>query len=154
MDPYLSVVVVTRNDDHGGDPLKRLQAMINTFDQQCRRSGLDAELIIVEWNPPPEKPKLAALLKYPAGCAFPLRFIEVPAAVHAALPYGDVLPLFQMIGKNVGILRARGQFVLATNIDIIFSTELVDWIARRRLETDRIYRVDRHDIEPQYPVDA
>ena len=28
-DPYLSVVVTTRNDDHGGDPLKRLQAFVN-----------------------------------------------------------------------------------------------------------------------------
>ena len=29
-----------------------------------------------------------------------------------------------MIAKNVGIRRARGEFVLATNIDILFSSEL------------------------------
>ena len=51
-EPYLSVVVATRNDDHGGDPLKRLQAFINTFAAQCRRTALDAEVIVVEWNPP------------------------------------------------------------------------------------------------------
>ena len=54
--PYLSVVVTTRNDDHGGDPLKRLQAFVNTFAEQCRRTHLDAEVIVVEWNPPPDKP--------------------------------------------------------------------------------------------------
>ena len=56
--PYLSVVVTSRNDDHGGDPLKRLQAFINCFDAQCCRTGLDAEVIIVEWNPPPDKPRV------------------------------------------------------------------------------------------------
>ena len=33
-----------------------------------------------------------------------------------------------MIAKNAGIRRARGQFVLATNIDIIFSNELVGFL--------------------------
>jgi hypothetical protein len=59
-----------------------------------------------------------------------------------------------MIGKNVGIRRARGRFILATNIDIILSNELVDWLASGRLEPQRIYRVDRHDIEPDFPSDA
>ena len=39
-----------------------------------------------------------------------------------------------MIAKNVGIRRARGRFMLATNIDIIFSNELVDWLASGPLE--------------------
>ena len=42
--PYLSVVVTTRNDDHGGDPLKRLQAFINTLAAQCRRTRSLAQL--------------------------------------------------------------------------------------------------------------
>jgi hypothetical protein len=70
------------------------------------------------------------------------------------LRFADVLPLFQMIAKNVGIRRARGRFVLATNIDIIFSNELVELIAARQLQSGRLYRVDRHDIQPDFPVDA
>ena len=61
--PYLSVVVTSRNDDHGGDPLKRLQTFVNCFDAQCRRTGLDAEVIIVEWNPLREKPRAAHLAR-------------------------------------------------------------------------------------------
>ena len=152
--PYLSVVVATRNDDHGGDPLKRLQAFVNCFDEQCRRTGLDAELIVVEWNPPPDRPRVDTLLwpPIPSFCAY--RFIEVPAGIHQRLRHADVLPLFQMIAKNAGIRRARGRFVLATNIDIIFSTELVDFLASRQLQPGRLYRVDRHDIQPDFPVDA
>ena len=64
--PYLSVVVVTRNDDHGGNPLSRLQAFVNTFDAQCKRTGLDVEVVVVEWNPPDGKPRVSDLLECPA----------------------------------------------------------------------------------------
>jgi len=59
-----------------------------------------------------------------------------------------------MIGKNVGSRRSRGQFVLCTNIDIIFSNELVQLFASRTLEEGVLYRVDRHDIESDYPGEA
>ena len=152
--PYLSVVVTTRNDDHGGDPLKRLQAFVNTFAEQCRRTHLDAEVIVVEWNPPPDKPRVSELCRVPPDAPFPVRFIEVPAELHQRLRFSAVLPLFQMIAKNVGIRRARGRFVLATNIDVIFSTELVEHLASGRLERGCIYRLDRHDIESNFPVDG
>ncbi len=51
-----------------------------------------------------------------------------------------------MIAKNVGIRRARGDFILATNIDIIFSDELMRFIARQKLNPKKFYRVDRYDI--------
>jgi hypothetical protein len=150
----LSVVVTSRNDDHGGDPLKRLQTFVNCFDAQCRRTGLDAEVIIVEWNPPLDRPRLQTLVRFPDPCACAYRFVDVPPELHATLKDADVLPLFQMIAKNVGIRRARGRFVLATNIDIIFSNELIDYIASGRLEPGTMYRVDRHDIEAAVPVQA
>jgi len=152
--PYLSIVVTTRNDDHGGDPLKRLQAFVNCFEHQCRRSGLSAEIIVVEWNPPDDRPRVADVLRLPEPTVCSYHFITVPAELHASLRYADALPLFQMIAKNVGIRRARGTYVLATNIDIIFSTELVDDVAARRLQRNRLYRVDRHDIDADFPDDA
>jgi hypothetical protein len=153
-DPYLSVVVATRNDDHGGNPLRRLQALVNTFDQQCRRARLDAELIVVDWNPPSDRARVAELLAVPEPAACAYRFIEVPGELHGKLRYADVLPLFQMMAKNVGIRRARGRFVLATNIDIVLSTELVEYVASVGLRPRSLYRVDRHDIEADIPIDA
>src|SRR5258708_35465652 len=92
--PYLSVVVASRNDDHGGDPLARMQAFVNTFNAQCGRAGLDAEVIIVEWNPPEGRPRLWEMLRLPTPCHFDLRFIEVPAALHGTLRHAERLPLF------------------------------------------------------------
>jgi hypothetical protein len=59
-----------------------------------------------------------------------------------------------MIAKNAGIRRARGEFVLATNIDILFSDELMAFIAGRRLERGKMYRLDRYDVMTDVPVDA
>jgi len=111
-------------------------------------------VIVVEWNPPPDRPTVSSLLRVPVPSFCTYRFIEVPADLHQQLRYADVLPLFQMIAKNVGIRRAHGRFVLATNIDIIFSNELVEYLASGQLEAARLYRVDRHDIDADFPVDA
>src|SRR5262245_40470388 len=134
MNPYLSVVVATRNDNHGGDPLERLQALVTTLAAQCRLTGLLAELIVVEWNPPPDRPPVSEQLRVPPEIPFPVRFVEVPPALHGRLLHSDVLPLFQMIAKNVGIRRARGEYVLVTNIDIILSTPLVELLAAGTLQ--------------------
>ncbi|PYQ06863.1 MAG: hypothetical protein DMF82_05190 [Acidobacteria bacterium] len=107
--PYLSLVATSRNDDHGGRLLERMQVFVNGFIEQCKRHRLDAELILVEWNPPPERPRLSAALRWPSEpgpCR--IRIIEVPPEVHERLQFSDCLPLFQMIAKNVGIRRARG----------------------------------------------
>jgi hypothetical protein len=153
--PYLSLVATSRNDDHGGRLLPRMQLFVDGFIEQCKRHGLDAELILVEWNPPPERPRLTAALRWPSDpgpCR--VRIIEVPPEVHRRFQFFDCLPLFQMIAKNVGIRRARGEFVLATNVDILFSDELMRFLASRRLDSDRMYRIDRHDVMPDVPLDA
>jgi hypothetical protein len=82
-----------------------------------------------------------------------VRIIEVPEAVHKTFRHSDQLPLFQMIAKNVGIRRARGRFILATNIDILFSDELMRFIGLGRLEPGRFYRLDRYDIYGNVPAD-
>ncbi len=164
--PYLSVVVTARNDDHGGNLLGRMQAFVNGLLNQCARHKLPAELIIVEWNPLEDRPGLASALHWNAGNAgnagnaaiengyCDVRILEVPQELHRTLEHWRTLPLYQMIAKNVGIRRARGEFILATNIDILFSDELMSFIAARRLARGKMYRIDRWDIESGVPVDA
>jgi hypothetical protein len=62
------------------------------------------------------------------------------------------MPLFQMIAKNVGIRRARGEFILATNIDLLFSDELFKFFAQRKLRDNHMYRIDRWDVTEDVPV--
>ena len=134
-----------------------MQAFVTALREQCKRHNLEAELILVEWNPPVDRPRLVEALQWssePGPCA--VRIIEVPEAIHKRYRHADRLGLYQMIAKNVGIRRARGRFVLATNIDLIFSDELMQFIAARSLERDRMYRIDRSDVMagiPDAPVE-
>ncbi len=152
--PYLSVVVTARNDDHGGNRLGRMQLCVDGLFSQGRRHGVPTELVMVEWNPPPGRAPLAQALNWSARNLFcDVRVIEVPAALHEKFRHGRALPLYQMIAKNVGIRRARGEFILATNIDILFSDELFQILAARDLEKGRMYRADRWDVMAEVPAD-
>jgi hypothetical protein len=151
--PYLSLVVTSRNDDD--QVLRRMQTFVNGLVSQARRYMLSCELIIVEWNYPPDRPRLLQALKWPLKpdwCT--IRIIGVPPEIHNSFENSDVIPLFQMIAKNVGIRRARGRFVLATNIDILFSNELVKFLASKRLWKNRMYRIDRYDVPGNAPTDV
>ena len=73
-DCHLSFVVTTRNDNHGGDMLRRFQIFAETLLEQANRHSLAGELIVVEWNPP-AGPRLHGadwpgdrLLARPAAC--------------------------------------------------------------------------------------
>ncbi len=150
--PYLSLVVTARNDDHGGNLLGRMQAFADGWIAQARRFGIASELIVVEWNPPEDRPRLAEALRWPDDASpCEVRILEVSPALHRRFAHAAALPLYQMIAKNAGIRRARGEFVLATNIDILFSSELASYFGEKRLTPGVMYRIDRHDAMSEVP---
>jgi hypothetical protein len=59
-----------------------------------------------------------------------------------------------MIAKNVGIRRSHGEYVLATNLDIICSSDLMRFFARHKLIPEVMYRMDRYDVSRDLPRDA
>jgi hypothetical protein len=153
--PYLTLVAASRNDDHGGNTLYRTQIFVDSFLEQCERHQLRAELILVEWNPPRDRAPLAEVIRWDHQNPWvDCRVITVPYERHVFIRFGRVLPLFQMIAKNVGIRRARGEFILATNIDILFSDELMAVVAQKALRADRLYRCDRFDVDSTIPKDV
>ena len=153
--PYLSVVAAARNDDHGGNLLRRLQIFVNALVGQANRHRLPVELVLAEWNPPAEKPPLIEALRWPADPGFcAIRIVTVPADIHRRYLHWEAQPLYQMVAKNAGIRRAKGEFILATNVDILLSDELMRFLAARRLQPGRMYRTDRHDVKEDVPVDA
>src|SRR6266699_4930351 len=151
----LSVVAASRNDGHGLHRLPRMQVFIDGLADQVARFGRDVELVLVDWNPPRDHPPLSEVLTAPATRGFVVRVITVPPEVHAGLSISSNLSFFQMIAKNVGIRRAEGEAVLATNIDIRLSDGLfLD--STGDVPDRRVYRTDRVDIafDPGMTVDA
>jgi hypothetical protein len=145
--PYLSIVAASRNDDHGGDILKRMHLFVSGLLEQSRRHRLPVELVLVEWNPPPDRPRLHEVLPKPsAGDCLTRRYITVPASIHCQYRHAREIPLFQMIAKNVGIRRACGAFILCTNVDLLFSERLFCLLAENSFRGDTYYRANRCDV--------
>ncbi|MBI3519114.1 MAG: hypothetical protein HY062_07120 [Bacteroidetes bacterium] len=145
--PYLSVVVASRNDNHGGDMLQRMRIFVQGLIHQCNKHQLPCELIFVEWNPPLDKDYLKVVLPEVKENDFlSIRYIIVPNEIHKQLAFSDKLPLFQMIAKNVGIKRAKADFVLCANIDLLFSDELFIELSKKNLQQGVFYRANRCDV--------
>lgn len=153
MKPYVSFVVAARNDNYGGNFLHRFQVFLDALVKLWAKHSLQAELVVVEWNPPTDRPRLSEVVSAPnLSETSQIRFVEVPAAIHKRLPNGDRMPMFEYLAKNVGIRRASGEHILVTNPDIIFSDEMIQLLAARQLKPDCFYRVDRYDVGKQVPL--
>lgn len=153
-DPYLSFVIAARNDDYGVNFLHRMQVFINTILELTERYLLESELIVVEWNPPADKKPLAQALSWPPRLkSIKVRFITVSPEVHNQLPKSDKMPIFEFLAKNVGVRRAKGEYVLVTNPDIVFNDDLIIFLASKKLLPECFYRIDRYDVKKIVPSD-
>jgi len=145
--PIISFVVTSRNDNHGGDLTKRMRIFLRGILHQCKVHGLKAEVIFVEWNPPTDRPLLHEVLPTPGpDDTVTVRYIIVPGEIHKQYKRSDVIPLFQMIAKNVGIRRAEADFILCTNIDLLFSDALMRQLCDTQLLKGTFYRANRCDV--------
>lgn len=81
-----------------------------------------------------------------------IRIITVPFEAHMALVHGDKMGLYQMIAKNVAARRAKGKFLLFTNVDILFNDELIQNLVKENLAPKVLYRIDRTDVRNEIPL--
>ncbi len=147
MTPYLSIVVTSRNDNHGGDLLRRTSAFMSNVFHQAKKWSLPVELIMVDWNPATDRPLLQEVLPKPCeDVPVVVKYVVVPPEEHRKYRNSDAIPLYQMIAKNVGIRRASAEFILCTNIDILFSDACFAFLSERKLRPGGYYRANRCDI--------
>jgi len=146
--PYLSSVMTSRNDDYGGNALRRMQVSINGRLEQLEKYGIDSEFILIEWNPPTDRPLLKDVLQWPDHLKYcTIRIIVVPSSIHQRYEYWDKTLMNVAVAINSGIRRARGQFILPGNIDLLYSDELMQYIASKQLNMNERYRIDRCDVD-------
>jgi len=148
LDPYLSVVVATRDDNHGGDPQARLKAALGVYKKQAEALKFPIEYIIMDWNSPKGSTGIYPQVKTWGlkSDYLKIRVIQVSEAIHRKIDEAKI-PFYQMIAKNVGIRRATGKFILASNIDIFLDDALIQRISKRNLNEKLMYRCDRVDLD-------
>jgi len=151
--PKVSFVVVARNDNYGGDFLERMQLFTDTLSTLCIKYKLPTEIVVVEWNPPQDRERLQSAIKWRVdNDYFQVRIIEVSNEIHKQFLHSERVPLYEFIGKNVGIRRADGTYILATNPDIIFTDALISTLSSRAISSGCYYRATRYDVESPLPI--
>jgi hypothetical protein len=139
--------MASRNDDHGANLLVRTQICLDGLLSQLERFHIDSELIMVDWNPPPNKPPLKDILVWPAGLKYcTIRVITVPSSIHSRYDGAAKLPMHVVVAFNCATRRARGEFVLPRAADVLYADELIAFMAAKKLKPDERYRVDRCDV--------
>lgn len=145
---YLSVVIVTRSDDYANDQRHRLQNMIDSTYILATRTQTKMELLIIEWNPAIGRQRIQDIYRFRRSEFLVYRIISVPKRIHDSRPNIGNLVLHDFEGKNVGIRFARGEFVLCTNQDNIWSWNMHNAVISRSFKRSMFYAQyqDRHDI--------
>ncbi len=146
--PYVSIVYTGRNDDFGGDFNHRFVRALQFNHAQLAGAGVRYDVVFVEWRPVPRKPLLGDLLRGELPAIDPLlTTIEVDRRYHDAFSQNPRVPFLEFIAKNIGIRRATGSYILATNSDIYLGREIVGFIAQRMLRPMVLYRATRVDLK-------
>lgn len=149
----LSVLFLSRNDNYNGDNLGRLHLSLKSL-HRVLDGFVDWELVLIDYNQVPGKP-----ISIPGDDRVQSHVIshdDHRSFIDKHLDAGAVLklngkklarrrlynmPYFPLYAVNEGVKRARGEYILLTSTDNIFSCnfrKIVD-----TLETGYIYRARR-----------
>ncbi len=147
--PFLSIVLTGRNDDYGVDFRSRFFRTLQFNHRELAERNVAHEFVFVEWAPPSERPLLVDLVldtipTLDPGC---FRGYVVDRRYQEALSLNPRLEYLEFLAKNVGIRRARGSFILASNCDVLLSRGILDQFERGSLEHRTVYRAPRYDLK-------
>ncbi len=149
----LSVVLVGRNDNYGGNFAERLQDCVTVLAKELSHLNGRSEVIFVNYNPLPT-PSVREFINWPTDSdKFSFRVLNVPQHVHLSLLQDNPdrqLPMLEFPAKNIGIRRAKGEFILSMNADIILPQGFAAHL--KNLRPDRYYRADRFDFSANVPL--
>lgn len=146
--PVVSVVLTGRNDDYGSDFRARFLRTLRFNHGELAARGIPHEYILVEWAPQPHRQLLVDLtLEALPEIADVLTTYVVDGAYQEALSLNPRLTYLEYVAKNVGIRRAAGQFVLATNCDVYFGRQVLQAFERGDLKPRTVYRAVRYDLK-------
>ena len=146
--PYLSIVVTGTNDG-AGKFAEIVQTYINSIGRSIEKvPEASVEVVIVDFPNPANQTKLRDAINAPDGLTGRVKFVDAPQESYN----GKEFPEF--LGKNIGIRRAQGDFILITNPDNFLPTHFFEIVARREFNDGVLYRAERYDDNGSIPLES
>jgi len=139
----LSVVLGGRDDNYGENFIPRLKQSLENNLSKLDKSGLDYEMIVVDFNPLNNQylhknNLLEEVLSHPK-----IKNIIVDNSVVLAENLGPTT-YYEYFAKNVGCKNSSGELIFITNSDILITDCLIDEIVKEvknKDKNDYFYRV-------------
>lgn len=137
----ISATIVSRNDNYGGNLIER-----STY---CINSSIDTydEVFYVDWNS--ENGSLLDEIKPNLNLKGNLHHIIIQPRIASILTNYDehAQKCCEVLGRNIGLRRSTGDWLVSTNIDIIAPRreELISTI--EGLDVNTFYAISRRDVE-------
>ena len=118
--PYVTFVSYFRNDSYTSDFELRVRRATTFLVRQLQRAAIESELILVEWNPPPDRPLIIESLgPLPQGDSVQVRGIIVGKEHHQKFTGSQEWGMNPAAAANVGLRRAQGRFVTPKAADTL-----------------------------------
>lgn len=128
-----TIVVTSRNDGYGGNLELRASHALNTMIKNYD------EVIYVDWNSPDNDSLVNHLTLNGRGN---LRHIQIKKSdIENIDPQLVQLPIVEVLGRNIGIRRAKSDWIVSSNIDI-----MPDNLNTSSLDEDVFYAVSRRNV--------
>lgn len=146
--PYLSIIIPYRNDNYIPQGIKKLNLSLKILIDQLNSVKLDSEIILIDWNSPdPKKPLINELVARKDSKYVSLYIYEIKKSIHLKYKGYKNRNLVGATACNVGIRRSRGKFIVLKAGDTFYSEELINFLSKKKLKEDKVYRVDRIDVK-------
>jgi len=137
----ISAVIVSRNDNYGGNLLERstycLNSAINTYD----------EVLYIDWNSPTHSLlyDIKDNLQFKGNLKHIVISPEIASIITNNDPYAQVC--CETLGRNLGLRRAKGDWIVSTNIDVIQPRRDHLEESIKLLDPNTFYTVSRRPVE-------
>ncbi len=142
----ISIILVGRNDNYGGNFEKRLFQTLSYNVDKLEKAKIDYEIIFVEWNPVSTRELLSQKI---AGRFEKASCYVVDNGIHRYICTNPYINVYEYHAKNVGARHAKGEHLLITNPNDYFGSDIIGFLSQGRFDNKTLYRTGWIEIEKE-----